>query len=55
MKSWMWKILYLIIFIVCIALLVLGQRNIGVEGLLVMLVGLAGILGLMYIYNKKYQ
>lgn len=55
MKSWMWKIIYLVIFIVCIALLVLGQRNIGVEGLLVMLVGLAGILGLMYIYNKKYQ
>lgn len=49
------RLLYLFIFIVSIVLIVTGQRNIGPAGLLTMLVGLAGILVLLYLYNKKYQ
>lgn len=48
------RILYLLIFIASMALIVTGQRNIGPVGLLTMLVGLAGILALLYLYNKKY-
>lgn len=49
------RVLYLLIFIVSIILIVTGQRNIGPAGLLTMIVGLAGILVLLYLYNKKYQ
>lgn len=49
------RLLYLLIFIVSIVLIVTGQRNIGYTGLLTMLVGIAGILVLLYLYNKKYQ
>ncbi|MFG6369055.1 MAG: hypothetical protein K1W16_11635 [Lachnospiraceae bacterium] len=49
------RLLYVFIFIISIILIVTGQRNIGPTGLLTMLVGLAGILVLLYLYNKKYQ
>ncbi len=49
------RLLYLLVFIVSIVLIVTEQRNIGPAGLLTMLVGLAGILVLLYLYNKKYQ
>ncbi len=53
--KWMKRLLYLLIFIASIVLIIAGQRNIGPIGLLVMLVGLAGILILLFLYNKKYQ
>ncbi|MDE6916903.1 MAG: hypothetical protein K2P39_08925 [Lachnospiraceae bacterium] len=49
------RLLYLVVFIVSMVLIVTGQRNIGPAGLMTMLVGLIGILVLLYIYNKKYQ
>ncbi len=49
------RLLYLLVFLASITLIVTGQRNIGPAGLLTMLVGLAGILVLLYLYNKKYQ
>lgn len=48
------RIIYLLIFIASMVLIVTGQRNIRHTGLLTMLVGLAGILVLLYLYNKKY-
>lgn len=53
--KWMMRLLYLAVFIVSMALIVSGQRNIGPAGLLGMLIGLAGILLLLYLYNKKFQ
>ncbi|MCI9142817.1 MAG: hypothetical protein HFH87_09370 [Lachnospiraceae bacterium] len=53
--KWMSRILYTVIFLVCIALIAVGQRNIGPAGLLVMLVGLAGILFLLYLYNRRFR
>lgn len=55
MNKWIKGILCAVVFIICMALIVAGQKNIGPQGLLTMLVGLAGVLGLLYIYNKKYQ
>lgn len=42
-------------FIICIALVVLGQRKLEALGLIMEIGGLLGILGLLYLYNKKYQ
>lgn len=53
--KWMIRLLYLVVFIVSVALIVIGQCNVGVAGLLTMLAGLAGILVLLYLYNKKFQ
>lgn len=39
-------------FVICIFMIVLGQRNIGYIGLLIMLVGLLGLLALLFEYNK---
>ena len=49
------RLLYLLVFIASMALIVTGQRKIGPGGLATMLVGLLGILLLLYLYNKKYQ
>ena len=49
------RLLYLLVFIGSMALIVTGQRNIGPAGLLIMIIGLAGILILLYLYNKKFQ
>ena len=32
-----------------------GQKNIGPQGLLTMLAGLAGLIGLLAFYNHKYK
>lgn len=53
--KWIVKIIYLLVFVGSMALIVVGQRNIGPAGLLTMIVGLAGILVLLYLYNRKYQ
>ncbi|MBD5547840.1 MAG: hypothetical protein HDQ97_10640 [Lachnospiraceae bacterium] len=53
--KWIIKLIYILIFIGSMALIVTGQRRIGPAGLMIMLVGLAGILILLYLYNKKFQ
>lgn len=40
---------------VCIALVIIGQRNVGWSGLLMELAGLAGLIVLLWLYNRKYQ
>lgn len=44
-----------VIFVVCVALIVIGQRNVGPQGLLMMLVGLAGLIILLWMYNRQYK
>ncbi len=53
--KWMVRIAYLLILVLSMALIVMGQRNIGPAGLLTMIAGLAGILLLLYLYNRKFQ
>lgn len=55
MKNIVTTILSIIFFAVCIALVVIGQRNIGPQGTLVMLLGLAGLILLLYRYNRKFK
>lgn len=49
------KILNLIIFIISLILVVKGRTITNYYGLMMMFVGLIGILGDIYLYNKQYQ
>lgn len=44
-----------ILFFVFMAMMILGQKHIGYAGLGVMMLGLIGLLGLLWDYNRKYQ
>lgn len=44
-----------VVFAVCVALVVIGQKNVGVKGLLTMLLGLAGLITLLGLYNRQYK
>lgn len=54
-KSVLKTVLAAIFFIICVALVVLGQKNVGSQGLLVMLLGLAGLILLLYLYNRQFK
>ncbi|MCH1624158.1 DUF6903 family protein [Ferdinandcohnia quinoae] len=47
-------IIKLILFIICIALIIIGQSTVGKPNFGIMLIGLAGLLLLLYDYNRKY-
>lgn len=49
------KIIMVIVFIVCLALIIIGQRNISFTGLAMELAGLTGLLTLLFIYNHQYK
>lgn len=42
-------------FVACVALVIIGQRNIGPQGLLMMFAGLAGLILLLWLYNRQYK
>lgn len=42
-----------IVFIVCLGLIIVGQKNISLTGLAMELIGLVGLLVLLFLYNKK--
>lgn len=48
------NIIRIILLIVCIVLTVVGQKTIGKPYLLMEILGLAGMLGLLWDYNRKY-
>ena len=45
----------LAVFAVCLLLVIIGQRNVGPQGLATMLVGLAGLIVLLWLYNRQYK
>lgn len=55
MGKWTKIIIYILVFGVCLALVIAGQKTVGLEHLLMQIIGLAGMLALLYSYNKKYQ
>ena len=44
----------LLVFAACVALVIIGQMNRGAIWLGVMLIGLAGLLVMLYFYNRRY-
>lgn len=49
------NIIMIIVFVVCLALIIIGQKNISATGLIMELVGLVGLLTLLLIYNNRYK
>ncbi|MDD3402241.1 MAG: hypothetical protein PHQ72_02635 [Hespellia sp.] len=48
-------IIYLIIFAVSVLLVIAGQRDIGVKGLGMQLIGIAGLILLLWNYNRQFK
>ncbi|WP_154515514.1 DUF6903 family protein [Velocimicrobium porci] len=55
MQKWIVRIIATVVFGFCIALIVTGQKTVGFPYLVRMLIGLFGLLLLLYFYNKKNQ
>lgn len=55
MNKRLFVVIKAIIFIVCMSLIIWGQRTTGYVNLAAQIVGLAGLLGLLYDYNKAYR
>ena len=49
------NVILLVVFVVCLGLVIIGQRNISLTGLSMELVGLVGLLVLLFLYNRKYK
>ncbi len=49
------KTVKIILFVIFLMMIIWGQKQIGYVNLGVMLAGLAGLLMLLYSYNKKYR
>lgn len=54
-KKWIVVLINAALFVICMALVIAGQRRIEATGLIMQLIGLTGILTLIYLYNRKYQ
>lgn len=48
-------IIMAILFFVFIAMIIIAQKTVSVTNLGIEFVGLAGLLALLYVYNKKYK
>ena len=49
------NIILAIVFIISVVLIFVGQKNIGYTGLFTELIGLIGIIGVIFTYNKRYK
>ena len=45
----------IVLFIVSVVLVFIGQRNVGYAGLATELIGLAGLLLVLSLYNRKFK
>lgn len=45
----------IVLFIISVALVFIGQRNVGYAGLTAELIGLAGLLVVLFLYNRKFK
>ena len=49
------NIVMAVLFVFFLTLIFIDQKTISRMNLVIMLVGLAGLLGLLYVYNRKYK
>lgn len=54
MRKWLISGLKIIFFVICMAMIVSGHQTIGRMNLLIMLIGVSGLLLLLYSYNQKF-
>lgn len=45
----------LVVFVVSMVLVIWGQRHVGPGGLGIMVLGLAGLIALLWYYNRQYR
>lgn len=55
MKKWIIRLAALVLFIFFLSLVITGQKTVGLMYLLRMIVGLAGLLGMLFYYNVKHR
>lgn len=55
LKKLLLSLVSLVVFIAGMALVIVGQRNVGATGLLTMLAGLAILVFLLWVYNRQYK
>ncbi len=55
MKNIWQNIIALILFIIFLAMVILGQKDVGYTGLGIQALGLVGLLSLLYVYNRKHS
>ncbi len=48
-------VIVFVVFVACVVLVVVGQRNVGATGLLTQLLGVAGLVILLWLYNRQYK
>ena len=48
-------VIVFLVFVACVVLVVVGQRDIGAAGLLTQLLGVAGLVILLWLYNRQYK
>ena len=46
-------VINVVAFIVFLTMIILGQKDIGIKGLAVMLIGLTGLLTQLFLYNRR--
>ena len=49
------NIITAVLVLACLFLIVTGQRTISFQGLMMEIVGLAGLLIMLYLYNRKFK
>lgn len=55
MKNSVRNIIMCIVFVISLALIIIGQRNVSVSGLMMEIVGLIGLLTLLFVYNHRFK
>lgn len=45
----------IVLFVISVALVFIGQKNVGYTGLGMEIIGLVGILIVLYLYNRQYK
>lgn len=55
MESKLKSIIMIVVFIVCLCMIIVGQRNVGYQGLAIEFIGLIGLLADLFVYNKDHK
>lgn len=49
------NILLAVVFVFSIVIIFICQKNIGYMGLLIEIIGLVGLIGVLFMYNRRYK
>lgn len=55
MSSTVRNLIMAIVVVVCLGLVIVGQKNISAQGLIMELVGLVGLLTVLFFYNRRFK